>query len=102
MRDRGRASLSQPRYVAQATAAGGVSERNPAKSPIRNASKSVMCLDSFASKVRNQCWTGSVPPRGSGWVNDQHANFLLILNAGSSPTRYREVVLTDPSSTTEF
>jgi len=29
---------------------------------------------SFASKLRGQCWIGSVPPRGSGWVNDQHAN----------------------------
>jgi hypothetical protein len=37
MRASGRVSLSQPRYVAHATIAGGVSERNPAKSPIRNA-----------------------------------------------------------------
>jgi len=34
MRDSGRASLSQPRYTAHATAAGGVSERNPEKSPL--------------------------------------------------------------------
>src|SRR5688572_22257703 len=43
MRDSGRASLSQPRYTAHATAAGGVSERNPAKSPIRNANNNVIC-----------------------------------------------------------
>ena len=42
MRDSGRASLSQPRWMAHATAAGGVSERNPAKSPIRNANNSVI------------------------------------------------------------
>jgi hypothetical protein len=35
--------LSQPRYTAHATAAGGVSERNPAKSPIRNANNNVIC-----------------------------------------------------------
>ena len=45
MRDSDRASLSQPRCTAHATAAGGVSERNPAKSPIRNANNSVICLD---------------------------------------------------------
>jgi hypothetical protein len=44
MRDSGRTSLSQPRYTAHATAAGGVSERNPAKSPIRNANNSVLLL----------------------------------------------------------
>jgi hypothetical protein len=43
MRDSGRASLSQPRYTAHATDAGGVSDRNPAKSPIRNANNSVIC-----------------------------------------------------------
>src|SRR5215208_3857040 len=42
MRDSGRASFSQPRYTAHATAAGGVSERNPAKSPIKNANNSVI------------------------------------------------------------
>jgi len=35
----------------------------------------------FASKVRNQCGMKSVPPRGSGWVDDAHAIFLLPLNA---------------------
>jgi len=48
VRDSGRTRLSQPRYTAHATAAGGVSERNPAKSPIRNANSSVI---SYASKV---------------------------------------------------
>ena len=43
MRDSGRASLSQPRSTGHAIAAGGVSERNPAKSPIRNANNSVIC-----------------------------------------------------------
>src|SRR6185369_17400255 len=41
----GRASLNQPKCTAHATAAGGVSDRNPAKSPIRNANNSVMSLD---------------------------------------------------------
>jgi len=45
-------------------------------------------------RVRDQCWIGSVPPRRSGGVNDQHANLLLILNPHGCPTRYREVVLT--------
>jgi hypothetical protein len=46
--------LSQPRCTAQATAAGGVNERSPAKSPIRNANKSVIRLDYFMSElVRN-------------------------------------------------
>ena len=44
-KDSGRASVSQPRYTAHATAAGGVSDRNPAKSPIRNANNSVMGVD---------------------------------------------------------
>ena len=44
MRDSGRVSVIQPRYTAHATAAGGVSERNPAKSPIRNANSVVICL----------------------------------------------------------
>src|SRR5690349_14227768 len=42
MRDSRRVRLSQPRCTAHATAAGGVSERNPAKSPIRNANNSVI------------------------------------------------------------
>ena len=42
MRDGGRVRLSQPRYTAHATAAGGVSERKPAKSPIRNTNNSVI------------------------------------------------------------
>jgi hypothetical protein len=32
--------------------------------------------------------------RGSGWVNDQHVVFPMILNSQPLPTRYREVVLT--------
>ena len=51
MRDSGRASLSQPRYTAHATAAGGVSERKPAKSPIRNANNSVICHGPFGSET---------------------------------------------------
>ena len=51
MRDSGRASMSQPRYTAPATAAGGVSERNPAKSPIRNANNSVKSV--MSELVRN-------------------------------------------------
>jgi hypothetical protein len=47
MRDSGRASLSQPRCTAHATAAGGVSERNPANSPIRNANNSVISFPTF-------------------------------------------------------
>ena len=47
MRDSGRATLSQPRCTAYATAAGGISERNPAKSPIRNANNSVICISIF-------------------------------------------------------
>jgi hypothetical protein len=43
-RDSGRLRVSQPRCTAHATAAGGVSERNPAKSPIRNANNSVIFL----------------------------------------------------------
>jgi hypothetical protein len=43
MRDSGRTSFIQPRYTAHATEAGGVSDRNPAKSPIRNANNSVIC-----------------------------------------------------------
>ena len=45
MRDSGRASLSQPKCTAHATAAGGVSDRNPAKSPIRKANNSVIYPD---------------------------------------------------------
>jgi len=51
MRDSGRASLSQPRCTAHATAAGGVNERNPAKSPIRNANNSVKSV--MSELVRN-------------------------------------------------
>ena len=32
----------------------------------------------------------SVPPRGSGWVR----SFVLTIDLGFAPTRYREVVLT--------
>src|SRR5262249_21356293 len=35
-------------------------------------------------------WTGSVPPRGSGWVHAQR----FWLEPYGVPTRYREVVLT--------
>src|ERR1051325_2654581 len=53
-RDSGRASLSQPRCTAHATAAGGVSDRNPAKSPIRNANNSVICLDYIDPKSNDR------------------------------------------------
>jgi hypothetical protein len=43
------------------------------------------------SEIRR--WAGSVPPRGSGWVNDHHAILLLIFSPDVLPTRYREVVL---------
>src|ERR1700741_2742680 len=35
-------------------------------------------------------WTGSEPPRGSGWVHAQH----FSIGAYGVPTRYRDVVLT--------
>src|SRR6185503_3466585 len=41
-RDSRRVSVSHPRYTAHATAAAGVSERNPAKNPIRNANNRVI------------------------------------------------------------
>src|SRR4029077_8278121 len=38
----GRSSFNQPRCTAQATIAGGVSERRPAKTPIKKESRSVI------------------------------------------------------------
>ena len=42
MRESGCSSLSQPRYTAHAVVAGAVSERSPAKNPIRKAKRSVI------------------------------------------------------------
>jgi hypothetical protein len=51
--------------------------------------------NSLASKVSGRTWTGSVPPRGSGWVRSHVATDLLIAGLkGYAPTGYREVVLT--------
>jgi hypothetical protein len=47
-------------------------------------------------------WRRSVPPRGSGWVNDQHAILLLTLSAYGLPTRYRWLVLTVSNSDCDF
>jgi hypothetical protein len=55
-RDSGSATLSHPRCTAHATAAGGVSDRNPAKSPIRNAKNSVIFYcrgDMFPNVLKN-------------------------------------------------
>ena len=49
-------------------------------------------------KVSTRTWTGSVPPRGSGWVRQPCRD---LLNAGA-PTRYREVVLTRSTIIPEF
>src|SRR5215213_6222431 len=38
----------------------------------------MMVQSGLAFKVTNQCWIGSVPPRGSGWVNDRYVKFLLF------------------------
>ena len=47
-----------------------------------------------------KAWGGTLPleevstARGSGWVDDQYAKLLMILNPNGQPTRHRGVVLT--------
>src|ERR1043165_4187600 len=38
---------------------------------------------SFASRVRNFCWTQSEPPRGSGWVRRRPSPRLWLNSPGS-------------------
>ena len=52
MRESGRSSLSQPRYTAHAVAAGAVSERSPAKKPIRKAKSRAISGPLFLRRFR--------------------------------------------------
>jgi hypothetical protein len=36
----------------------------------------------FTSRIANRTWIGVSTTCGSGWVDDQHARFLLTLNPG--------------------
>jgi hypothetical protein len=49
---------------------------------------------SLASKVGTLPLEEVSTVRGSGWVDDQYAKLLMILNPDGQPTRYRGVVLT--------
>ena len=48
----------------------------------------------LASKVSDRAWKRSVPPRGSGWVDDQHALLLMIWIRIADPPATPVIVLT--------
>ena len=57
---------------------------------IGSCGRALLPPERFRLRSRNLTWTGSEPPRGSGWVHAQH----FSIGAYGVPTRYREVVLT--------